>query len=108
MARGEDFASWGLLPTYQVEFWRHLVPANPEHDPATYGYKKHAWLVTGAESVDEVSTWAAGNADGRMVVIHLVLPEEYRPGRGRGLVHLSGLDPTNPRHRAHPCFPTGA
>jgi hypothetical protein len=106
--RGEDHASWGHRPTYQVEFWRHLVPPKPEYEPEKYGYKKYAWVVTDAESFDEVSAWAAENASGRMVVIYLVLPEWLRPGHGRGLVHLSGLDPTNPLHRAHPSFPPEA
>ena len=109
LQRGEDYASWGLSPAvYQVEFWRHDVPPHPEHSPEKYGYKKYAWLVTDAPSFDEVSDWACENADGRMVMIYLVIPEWLRPRDGRGLVHLSGLDPTNPKHRADPSFPPGA
>jgi hypothetical protein len=109
LQRGEDYASWGLgVAVYQVEFWLHLIPPHPEHPLEKYGYRKYAWLVTDAESFDEVSAWAGENADGRMVVIYLVIPEALRPEHGRGLVHLSGLDPTNPKHRVDPSFPPGA
>jgi hypothetical protein len=88
---GDDFASWGLTPVYQVDFWRHQAHKLPDTPPEKVGYEKEAYELTGAADIDEVTSWAREHADGRIVVVHAVLPDS---GRGRGLIHLSGADPT--------------
>jgi hypothetical protein len=109
LQRDEDYASSRLgSAVYQVEFWRHLIPPDPEHPPEKYGYEKDSWLITAAESFDEISAWEGEHPGGRMVAIYLIIPETLRPKDCRGLVHLSGLDPTNPKHRTNPAFPSGA
>ena len=96
LEHGEDSATWGVTPAYQVEFWTHLASNLPDTAPEKVGYKKDAYLLTDATDVREVTAWADEHAEGRIVVIYAVI-RDRGDGHGRGLFHLSGLDPTHKR-----------
>ncbi len=92
LERGEADATWSVgTPEYQVDFWTHLTDRLPDTPPELVGYKQDSYLVTDAKDVGEVIAWAEREAQGRIVVIYALLVD--RDGR-RGLVHLSGDDPT--------------
>jgi hypothetical protein len=92
--RGEDYASWEAgESTYQVDFWTHLTDRLPDTQPEKVGYKKDAYLLSGAAEVDQVMAWVRDNAEGRIAVVYAVIPDT---GYGRGLFRLSGSDPTRP------------
>jgi len=94
LERDEAFSSWELSsPAYQVDFWTHLPLESPDTPPEQVGYKQDAYLLIGAADVAEVLAWADDNANGRIAVVYAVIPEQ---GHGRGLVHLTGNDPTRP------------
>jgi len=75
-------------PTYRVDFWHPISPANPATGLAT-GYKQDACYVSDAD-IDEVVEWARQEASGRTIAIYVV----YTQGDEPGLIRLSGIDPT--------------
>jgi len=86
----EDLIRWMIkAPTYRVDFWSVVSPGNPASGLAT-GYKQDSYYVAECD-VDEVISWANGEADGREVVIYLSTTK----GDGEpGLIRLLGTDPT--------------
>jgi hypothetical protein len=86
----EDLIHWMTdTPTYRVDFWRPISPADPARGIAT-GYKQDSYYVTDAD-VDEVIAWADSEAGGREVVIYLSTRANDEPG----LIRLVGTDPTS-------------
>ena len=87
----EDLIRWmNVAPTYRVDFWRPISPADPASGLAT-GYKQDSYCVTDAD-VDEVIAWADSEAGGREVVIYL---STKRANDEPGLIRLLGTDPTS-------------
>jgi hypothetical protein len=95
LGRDEAYSTWGVpSPAYQVDFWTHLSDRSADMPAEKVGHKQDAYLLTGAADIREVMAWAEENANGRIVVVYAVIPDQ---ARGRGLVHLSGTDPTRDR-----------
>jgi hypothetical protein len=73
--------------TYRVRFWG--VKTESRTDPPLV-YESTEINVTNVADVSEVLRWAEDNADGRTFTLYAVVDR----GLERGLVHLTGVDPT--------------
>ena len=73
-------------PAYRVDFWSSPVPGRPVHEA---GLATEEWRITGADSVQDVVTWAEANSNGRPYVLAV----EFRNGGDVALVRLAGHFP---------------
>jgi hypothetical protein len=81
-------------PSYRVFFWtRPSTPPGISEDRVMYHSTE--FEVSGAEDVGEVLAWAESTAPpGSTFTLYVVLERDEE----RGLVRLSGVDPTAPRN----------
>ena len=88
--RDERAVRWQITDTvYVVDFWHRLAPP-PGGDPEKQGHKQDSFRVSGADSVEDVLSWARTNAEGRSFVLYLQLGAAVE----RGIVQIHGTDPT--------------
>lgn len=80
-------------PVYRVYFW-HQPPAPPGVAQEHMGYHCHEHRLTGADDVHEVLRWATDTAQPEQSFTLYVEHDSLE--RGRGLIHLAGIDPTVP------------
>jgi hypothetical protein len=90
--RDERAVRWRITDTvYVVDFW-HRLPPPPGGDLEKQGHKQDSFRVSGADSVEDVLSWARGNAEGRSFVVYV----QVKAGGERGIVQIHGIDPTVP------------
>lgn len=81
-------------PAYRVGVWSRPEPCGPM--PAPLAWRSATYRLLGASDIRSVLEWAdAHTPPGGQVTVAV----ETESGGRLGLVHLCGIDPTDPAHR---------
>jgi hypothetical protein len=80
------------VPSYRVDFWRHLADELPDTPPEKVGYERDSYHLSDVTDVEEVLEWARANQGEKSYVIHVMV----QSGTEAGTIRLHGIDPTVP------------